>query len=201
MNKSVGKKICCVILITYAHVVSAPIRPVSPRDIEGTVLSVEDRELCSNLGRAEGICESRPGYEVVILDAAVAWSDTGDFYGDSSDVGNFDTLRLYLRSENDPKEYEGERITIYGYDLLGDEYSLYPDFDSLKVSSQNSTYKDMRKPVSKTYHINRIKGRDYFTLNGRSATKIRSKGVYILRRTAVVDNPDRCIFLEKRSER
>jgi len=54
--------LCLLIESVYA----APMIPITLENLTGIVSSVNETELCSIIGKTEGICSSTPGYVIIL---------------------------------------------------------------------------------------------------------------------------------------
>jgi hypothetical protein len=162
------------------HGYSAPFW-VDPRDIEGYVAAMSPIDLCSGMGHTEGMCDSLPGFRVVILDATAEWSDssdttnTGGIYG----TGSFDTLLLDMEADPNLSEYMGERIIIYGYSLFMDEFSENPTFDSVAIVEETRVRYQVLRMSKGTERDEPMSG--FFTINGCAVREPVPRAILIQR--------------------
>lgn len=124
--------ICLFFLIE--HSVASQMDPLT-LDLSGTVSSISKIDLCTELGKLKGVCTSTSGYQIILrnVEYEVFQGPSYPDY-DKGITHHKDSLLIYS-TDTLFRTLIGKTISISKYDLRGDEFSMRPSIETLKITS------------------------------------------------------------------
>ncbi|NLD91169.1 MAG: hypothetical protein GX639_00730 [Fibrobacter sp.] len=124
---------CLCLLIASVH--SAPMVPIKLENLTGTVNSIYEGDFCSVWGKAEGVCSSKPGYEIILKNVDYEVIQGPNYPDYEKGITHHKDSFLIYSTDTLFRTLVGKTISISKYYLSGDEFSLHPSIETLKITS------------------------------------------------------------------